>query len=94
MKKTDKNSQETASLPKVFGLPIEQLPLSQDGVPAFVPVVRDYICSNAEKEGIFRKCGSHTMIQDLGTLFMCPVCSVPPSNSVYEVSGFLKQWLK
>lgn len=79
---------------KVFYIALDELPLTADRtVPSFIPVVRDFINKRSTNEGIFRRCGNHNLIQELGVVFAAPSCAVPPSSTVFEVSGFLKQWL-
>lgn len=79
---------------KVFFMSLDDLPLTPDKtVPSFIPVVRDFINKRSSSEGIFRKCGNFNLIQELGVVFAAPSCAVPPSSTVFEVAGFLKQWL-
>lgn len=79
---------------KVFFMALDDLPLTPDKtVPSFIPVVRDFINKRSANEGIFRKCGNFNLIQELGVVFAAPSCAVPPSSTVFEVAGFLKQWL-
>ncbi|KAH0795647.1 RhoGAP domain containing protein [Histomonas meleagridis] len=75
-------------------MPIEQLLLNDDDLPVFIPVVCEYLMNFSHCVGIFRLCGNHTMVQDLGIIFNLPECAVPPCASVHDVSSFLKQWLR
>ena len=84
---------KSSSLATVFGKPIEELSISTIGVPSFIPTVRDYLVRFARSEGIFRKNGFSPVVDDLGVIFSCPQCAIPPSASVYDVSTFLTRWL-
>jgi hypothetical protein len=78
----------------IYHMPIENLPLNQDGIPPFLPSVCHYICDFSESIGLFRQCGQHLLIQDLGILFRLPKSVMPPSATVYDAAAFLKKWLR
>jgi hypothetical protein len=78
----------------IFGRPLGQLPLTRDGVPSFLPGVSEFLRAKAATVGIFRLCGNHKIVQDLGRLFTLPECPVPPCASVHDLAAFLKKWLR
>lgn len=79
---------------KIYGKRIDQLHMTEDGVPVFVPVVARFIRDFAVNVGVFRRCGDHTLIQDMGVLFSHKKVSMPPFATVYDACSFLKQWMK
>lgn len=88
-------SSETAvNVPTLFKMSIDQLLLNDDDLPVFIPVICEFLMNFSNSVGIFRLCGNHAMIQDLGVIFNLPECAVPPCASVYDVSSFMKQWLR
>jgi hypothetical protein len=80
--------------PTLIGLPLQSLPLGTNGVPSFVPPICSQIISEAATVGIFRLCGNHLNVQELGVVLNFPNAAVPPGHSVHDVSGFLKLWLR
>lgn len=79
---------------KIYLKPISQLHLTEDNVPVFIPVVSQFIRDFSGNVGVFRRCGDHTLIQDMGVLFNHPKISMPPFATVYDACSFMKQWLK
>lgn len=89
-----KNNTRNSQVRHVFSVNLNQLHLTPDGsVPSFLPSVREYIINECHNEGIFRKCGNFSTIQQLGNEFAQNNCQIPSSASVFEVADFLKQWL-
>jgi hypothetical protein len=81
-------------VPTLFGMPIDQLLLNSSGVPIFLPMVCNYITQFSETVGLFRRSGSHRLVQELGVIFNLPECAIPPCASVHDMASFLKQWLR
>jgi hypothetical protein len=78
----------------IFQTPLSQLHLTRDGVPVFLPSVAAFLRQKVTTVGIFRLCGNHTTVQDLGKLFALPECSLLPHASVHDITSFLKKWLR
>lgn len=78
----------------VYGKELTDLNFNEEGVPAFLPVVIDFLCANTKHQGVFRKCGDITNITNLGILLSCPQVALPPSSSINDAASFLKQWLR
>jgi hypothetical protein len=78
----------------LYELPLEQLTLNEFEVPFFLDSVCAYIREFSGCIGIFRQCGQHLLMSDLGIVFMYPVSSMPPCSSVYDAAAFLKKWLR
>jgi hypothetical protein len=87
-------SDRFAGLPSCIGVTLESLYLNEDGVPSFVPVVCRYIVQNRETVGVFRLCGNHALVQELGVFLNFPRASLPPSGGVHDAASFLKLWLR
>jgi hypothetical protein len=68
--------------------------MNEDGVPSFVPVVCRYIAQNRDTVGVFRLCGNHALVQELGIFLNFPRASLPPSGGVHDAASFLKLWLR
>jgi len=80
-------------VPTLFRMPLDDLLLTQENIPIFLPVVCAHLREFSRVEGIFRHCGAHLRVQTLGMLFNLPECAVPPSATVHDLASFLKQWL-
>jgi hypothetical protein len=78
----------------VYRCPLEQLPLNEDQVPAFLPECCEFICENARVVGLFRLCGQHLLLQELGGLFLFSHMAIPPCAGVHDIAAFLKRWLR
>jgi hypothetical protein len=87
-------SDRYAGLPSCIGAALESLYLNEDGVPSFIPVVCRYIVQNRETVGVFRLCGNHALVQELGIFLNFPRVSLPPSGGVHDAASFLKLWLR
>ncbi|OHS95269.1 RhoGAP domain containing protein [Tritrichomonas foetus] len=84
----------SVSVPTLYQKPVSKLLLNDNKIPVFMPIVCDYLMNFSGTRGIFRLCGNHMMVQQLGIIFNLPECAVPPCASVHDVSSFLKQWLR
>ncbi|OHS97435.1 RhoGAP domain containing protein [Tritrichomonas foetus] len=92
----DPNSNDEAlqlDIPSLYRMPIDQLLLDDNDLPFFIPVVCEFLRKFSHVCGLFRICGSHSMVQNLGVIFDLQDCAVPPNASVHDVTSFLKQWL-
>lgn len=78
----------------LLGLPLDQLCLNENGVPTFIPVCSEFMMNFSDVEGIFRKCGSHTIVTNLGKILNYPDVAIPPSASIHDVTSFIKLWLR
>ncbi|KAH0786610.1 RhoGAP domain containing protein [Histomonas meleagridis] len=79
----------------IFGMDIHLIPVNDNGCPIFLPIVIDEIIKNAEVQGLFRICGNHRIVQELGHAALNPVNFVPPAECrIHEYTSFLKQWLR
>jgi len=78
----------------VYSSALSQLTLNQDEVPSFLPSVCAYIRDFSTCIGLFRQCGQHCLIQDLGVLFCHSNAVMPPCASVYDAAAFLKRWVR
>jgi hypothetical protein len=78
----------------VFGQPLESLSLNKNGIPGFLPRACQICQEFATTVGIFRLCGDHSFVQELGVILNFPSASIPPSGGVHDVTGFLKLWLR
>ncbi|KAH0786952.1 RhoGAP domain containing protein [Histomonas meleagridis] len=79
----------------IFGMDIHLLPVNDNGCPIFLPIVIDEIIKNANVQGLFRICGSHRVVQEIGHAALDPVKFVPPPDChIHEYTSFLKQWLR
>jgi hypothetical protein len=83
-----------SELPSIFGRNIRELHLTPDQVPVFIPGVCSFLEYFADCVGIFRRCGMHDTVQELGRVFNLPECPVPPYASAHDVASFLKQFLR
>jgi hypothetical protein len=83
-----------STFPTLLGVPIENLHLNSDGVPVFLPVICSYVVRERQAVGVFRLCGDHSFVQELGVCLNFPNVSVPPSGSIHDVASFLKLWLR
>jgi hypothetical protein len=90
----DRLSEGFAGLPSCIGAAIESLYLNDEGVPTFVPVVCGYIARHRHVVGLFRLCGRHKLVQELGIFLNLPCVSLPPSGGVHDATSFLKLWLR
>lgn len=77
----------------IYGRDIHSLPQNDRGVPVFLPLVCDEIVRQANTRGIFRICGDHTIVQELGKAALSKDFWVPRC-SVHDLASFLKQWLR
>jgi hypothetical protein len=78
----------------VYNLALNQLTLNEQQVPSFIPPVCSYIQEFSKCIGIFRQCGQHLLLQDLGIIFCQSSVAMPPCASVYDAAAFLKKWLR
>jgi hypothetical protein len=78
----------------IYGMPLEDLTLNGDHVPSFLPSACKFVVDYASSVGVFRKCGQHLLLLELGKLFLYPDVVPPPSASVYDMAAFLKKWLR
>lgn len=81
-------------IPSLYKMPLDQLLLDDNEVPVFIPVICEFLHKFTSVIGIFRLCGSHNMIMNLGVIFDLRDCAVPPCASVHDVTSFLKLWLR
>lgn len=81
-------------VPSVFGMSLDELLLTDDNIPVFMPIVCSYIKLFASTEGIFRKNGSITMIENLGFIFSLRDCAIPAGACIFDVTGFVTKWLR
>lgn len=80
--------------PPIYGIPIEVLPLNEDGVPYFLPVVVNKILDNILVEGLFRLGGRRKTIDELGIAALDVNFKVEDDITIYDVTSFLKQWIR
>jgi hypothetical protein len=78
----------------VYNSALNQLTLNEHQVPSFVPPVCLFIREFSNCIGIFRQCGQHLLLQDLGIIFCHSSVAMPPCASVYDAAAFLKKWLR
>lgn len=84
---------DTKSTDTIYGKDIHILPKNEKGVPLFLPLVCEEIIKQANTKGIFRICGDHMIVQELGKAALSPNFWVPKC-SVHDLASFLKQWLR
>lgn len=82
------------SLSSVFGIPIEELPTNDDGIPKFLPIVINKLIDNRAEEGILRRTGNKITIDQLGDHALDPNFSIGQNVSVHDLSSFLKKWIR
>lgn len=80
--------------PPIFHVPIEVLPLNEDGVPFFLPIVIGKLLDNLKEEGIFRRCGSKKTIDQLGVAALDVNFKIDDSITIHDLASFLKQWVR
>jgi hypothetical protein len=78
----------------VYGVPLEELPRSESLVPSFLPSVCAFISQYSSCIGLFRQCGEHILMHDLGVMFAFPKAVMPACASVYDAAAFLNRWLR
>lgn len=77
----------------VFGVPLEELVLSDAGIPSFLRVICDIIKKNSKIQGIFRVPGSQSLVDEMNVAFGRDEQPRPETIDVYSAASFLKQWL-
>lgn len=78
----------------IFEKEIHTLPVDDNGIPIFLPIIIDEIISKSSFTGIFRICGNYAIVQQMGKLALNNIAFIPPDNAgVYDFASFLKQWL-
>lgn len=82
------------SLSSIFGIPIKELPLNENGVPYFLPVVINQLIDQRKEEGILRRAGNKIVIDELGCRALDPAFSVGPNVTVHDLASFLKKWIR
>lgn len=79
----------------IFEKEIHLLPVNDNGLPIFLPIIIEQIISKSDFTGIFRICGNYSIVQEMGRLATDISKFVPPSNAnVHDYASFLKQWLR
>lgn len=80
--------------PPIFGIPVEVLPVNEDGVPFFMPVVVGKLLENLQVEGIFRICGKKKTIEELGVAALDVNFKITDDITIHDIASFLKQWIR
>lgn len=73
---------------------LEYLPLNQNGVPQFLPLVIEFIKQNVNCEGLFRINGNKNLIKKINESLSQHIPSIPEDSSPHDVASFLKVWVK
>ncbi|KAK8861023.1 GTPase activator activity protein [Tritrichomonas musculus] len=78
----------------IFGKPLEELILNDNGVPIFFDLVCSEIIKHVTSKGIFRKCGDQEQIELIGNLAANSDFQIPPMTDINTLTSFLKKWLR
>jgi hypothetical protein len=78
----------------IYEQPLDRLPLDDRQVPTFLEGVCGYIQEFSSCIGLFRQCGQHLLMADLGVVFQHRDTAMPPCSTVYDAAAFLKKWVR
>ncbi|OHS93926.1 hypothetical protein TRFO_39894 [Tritrichomonas foetus] len=78
----------------IFKIPINNLQQNESGVPIFFDVTCREISKHFDSQGIFRKCGSEDVVNDLGHKAMKQDFQIPQNVNINDCTSFLKKWLR
>jgi hypothetical protein len=78
----------------ISGMPHEELPMNCFHSHAFLDSVIQFMREDSHFIGVFRQCGQHNLLTNLGVIFLHPVTSMPPCANVYDAASSLKKWLR
>lgn len=81
------------SIKSIFKMPIESIPVNEDGVPYFMPIVINRILDNMQIEGIFRQVGNKNRIDYLGKRAFESDFKIDEDITIHDLTSFIKQWL-
>ena len=96
MKKRTFRSLTIAARPSrsVFGLPINKIPLNDDEVPYFMPVIVSRLLDSLGEEGLFRLAGNKVKVDQLAKNANSKNFQIQEGISNPDLTSFLKQWLR
>ncbi|KAH0795585.1 RhoGAP domain containing protein [Histomonas meleagridis] len=88
-----KENENTKEEPTAYGTDIHALPVNDNAIPVFLTLICNEIIKQANVVGLFRVCGDHMIVQELGKAALSYYFWVPQC-SVHDLTSMLKQWLR